>query len=61
MRANLSDRAKSELLDIMKHYGYTSTSHALNVIVGNLHKSIFTPSLKEGKLTYETSTIGQTS
>lgn len=55
MRANISDRAKAELMEIMDHYGYTSTSHTLNVIIGSLHKSIFTPSLKEGKHTYESS------
>ena len=53
MRANISDRAKAELMEIMDHYGYTSTSHTLNVIINSLHKSIFIPSLKEGKQTDE--------
>ena len=53
MRTNISDRAGKELLEIMEYYGHTSTAHTLNIIIGSLHKSIFIPSLKEGKQTDE--------
>lgn len=40
MRTHLSERASKELLEIMKHYGFTSTNHTLNVVIGNLYKTL---------------------
>lgn len=40
MRTHLSDRASKELIEIMQHYGYSSTNHTLNVMIGNLYKSL---------------------
>lgn len=41
MRTHLSERASKELIEIMHHYGYTSTNHTLNVLVSSLHNSLF--------------------
>lgn len=48
MRTNLNEETSKRLLEIMHHYGYTSTNHTLNVIISSLYKSLFTPSLNEG-------------
>lgn len=49
IRTNLSERASEELLAIMEHYNFTSTNHSLNVIVGQLFKSLNLNPTKEGK------------
>ncbi len=46
MRTNLNQRSSSELLEIMQHYGYTSTNHTLNIIISTLYESLFNPSHK---------------
>jgi hypothetical protein len=40
MRTHLSERASKELIEIMQHYGFNSTNHTLNVMIGNLYKTI---------------------
>lgn len=47
MRTHLSERASKELIEIMHHYGYTSTNHTLNVLISSLHKSLFKDPLQE--------------
>ena len=41
MRTHLNETASERLLQIMSHYGFTSTGHTLNVVIGSLHQSLF--------------------
>lgn len=41
MRTNLNEITTERLLEIMRFYGYTSSNHTINVIVGSLHQSLF--------------------
>ncbi len=40
MRTHLSERASRELIQIMEHYGFNSTNHTLNIMIGNLYKAL---------------------
>jgi len=47
IKTHLSERASDELLAIMKHYNFTNTNHTLNVMVGELFKSLNLTPVKE--------------
>lgn len=49
IRTHLSERASEELLAIMQHYNFTNTNHTLNVMVGELYKSLNLNPTNEGK------------
>lgn len=40
IKTQLSERASEELLAIMTFYNFTSTNHTMNVMVGQLYKSL---------------------
>lgn len=46
MRTHINETATERLLEIMSHYGFTSTGHTLNVIIGSLHQSLFNEETK---------------
>lgn len=41
MRTNLNEITSDRLIEIMKHYDYSSSNHTLNIIIGSLHQSLF--------------------
>lgn len=47
IKTQLSERASEELLAIMKFYNFTSTNHTMNVMVGQLYKSLNLTPIKE--------------
>ncbi|RRV74633.1 hypothetical protein EGJ15_05800 [Pseudomonas sp. p99-361] len=54
MRTNLNQRSSAELLEIMQHYGFTSTNHTLNVIISTLYESLFNQSHKNPNIEVNT-------
>lgn len=47
IKTHLSERASTELLAIMQHYDFTNTNHTLNVMIGQLYKSLNLTPIKE--------------